>query len=68
MVGEVFSAFVDWAARPATPNGVWLLVLFAAVTRPSTWTQMALGAVRSRWPAGDVEAVEEEAGEGSGSA
>jgi len=45
---EVAGAVLDWLAAQDAPNG--LLLLLAVLTRPSTWSGVAVEAVRSRLP------------------
>lgn len=45
MPTDVAVAVLDWAAQQDAPNG---LLLLAAITRPATWSRLALSAVRSR--------------------
>jgi len=44
MTGPV-AAFVEWLAATGAPNG---LVLLFALTRPATWSRVAVEAVRER--------------------
>jgi len=51
---EAVEAVVGWLATRDAPNG---LLLLAALTRPATWSRLAVEAVRSRLPGGGAEAT-----------
>lgn len=61
MPTELIAEALEWSAEPAVPNG---LLLLAALTRPATWSRLAVEAVRSRLAGGGGEQGGEAAAEG----